>query len=63
MNLGPLTSDPSTCVGAIFNLEASTTKRHENEGKPNWAIGIAFLRNVYSVFRSEPSAMGFAQLA
>ena len=62
MNLGPTSNDPSICIGAIFNLEAST-KRNQDKDKPDWDIGVTFLRNVYSVFRYEPSAIGFAQLA
>jgi cathepsin D len=60
MDLGPITGDSSTCVGAIFDLKASAKR---NEDKPDWIIGVAFLRNVYSVFRSDPSAFGLAQLA
>jgi hypothetical protein len=28
-----------------------------------WIVGASFLKNVYSVFRYEPFAIGFAQLA
>jgi cathepsin D len=64
MDLGPITNDPATCVGAIFDLNAGTKRAENNNGgKPNWVIGVAFLRNVYSVFQSEPAAVGFAQLA
>jgi len=62
MNLGPISSDPSICLGAIFDLKTGT-KRNQVEDKPDWDIGVAFLRNIYSVFRYEPSAIGFAQLA
>lgn len=33
-------------------------------GQPiSWIVGASFLKNVYSVFRYEPFAIGFAQLA
>jgi len=64
MNLGPISNDPSICVGAIFNLKAGTKRAENNDNKkPDWVVGIAFLRNIYAVFRSEPAAMGFAKLA
>jgi cathepsin D len=43
------------CVGAIFDVGIRNA--------PAWIIGATFLKNVYSVFRANPAAVGFAQLA
>ncbi|KAJ7469006.1 aspartic peptidase domain-containing protein [Mycena latifolia] len=56
MNLGRASND--TCNGAIY--EAGDTV---NPSGPNWFIGTAFLKNVYSVFRQSPPSIGFAQLS
>ncbi|OJA14050.1 hypothetical protein AZE42_05215 [Rhizopogon vesiculosus] len=57
MNVGTVTSD--MCAGAIFDAGAL------NDGgfSDMWIVGDTFLKNVYSVFRAEPPAVGFAQLA
>ncbi|KAI0766648.1 acid protease [Trametes elegans] len=47
----------STCVGAFFALNTSGTSA------PAWIVGDTFLKNVYSVFRSSPASVGFAQLS
>ena len=55
-NLGPFTSDSSMCTGSIFEMNLGA-------GSPvSWIVGASFLKNVYSVFRNEPTAIGFAQL-
>jgi hypothetical protein len=42
----------------MFGLDLGT------QGGPDWVIGDAFLKNVYSVFRFSPGpSVGFAQLA
>ncbi len=46
----------SSCVGGFFQLDTSGTSA------PPWIIGDTFLKNVYSVFRASPAAVGFAQL-
>jgi cathepsin D len=46
----------SQCVGAFFELNTSGSA-------PNWIIGDTFLKNVYSVFRYNPAAVGFAALS
>ncbi|KAG1902677.1 aspartic peptidase domain-containing protein [Suillus fuscotomentosus] len=68
MNLGTLnntmtgntmTGNASTtsqmCAGGIFDIGIGSI--------PNWIVGDTFLKNVYSVFRASPPAVGFAQLA
>lgn len=47
----------STCVGGFFALDTSGTSA------PPWIVGDTFLKNVYSVFRSNPAAVGFATLS
>ncbi|EUC60350.1 aspartic protease [Rhizoctonia solani AG-3 Rhs1AP] len=56
-----LTTDISgTCVGAIFETSLGDP---DNSQIPQWYIGASFLKNVYSVFRYDPPAVGFAQLS
>lgn len=45
----------SLCLGSIFTVDLGT-------GGPDWIMGDAFLKNVFSVFESEPSRVGFADL-
>jgi len=61
MSRGPVSSGSSTCGGAIFDLRASWGIR-EGGGSPSWIAGDAFLKNIYSVFRSKPAAIGFDEL-
>ncbi|GAA5991460.1 hypothetical protein JCM10908_005714 [Rhodotorula pacifica] len=60
-NLGPFGIDSrtnqSTCLGAFFDLAFSSGSRI------SWVIGAAFLKNVYSVYRASPPAVGFATLS
>ena len=58
MNLGTVSDGSPTCVGSIFDLKAAT-----NISVPAWIVGDTFLKNVYSVFRSKPAAVGFAELS
>jgi cathepsin D len=46
----------SQCVGAFFELSTGGSA-------PNWIVGDTFLKNVYSVFRYNPAAVGFAALS
>ncbi|RDX49668.1 acid protease [Lentinus brumalis] len=47
----------NSCVGGFFQLDTS------GSSAPPWIIGDTFLKNVYSVFRASPAAVGFAQLS
>ncbi|KAG2066683.1 acid protease [Suillus decipiens] len=63
MNLGTLhdtmmsnaNATSQMCTGGIFDIGIGSV--------PAWIIGDTFLKNVYSVFRASPAAVGFAQLA
>ncbi|KAG2037516.1 aspartic peptidase domain-containing protein [Suillus americanus] len=63
MNLGTLNdtmtgnANPTSqmCAGGIFDIGIGSV--------PAWIVGDTFLKNVYSVFRASPAAVGFAQLA
>ncbi|KAH8823624.1 aspartic peptidase domain-containing protein [Flagelloscypha sp. PMI_526] len=52
----------SDCVGALFDLGAGSSIGG-GFGNPSWIVGGTFLKNVYSVFRSDPPSVGFAALA
>jgi hypothetical protein len=56
--VGGTVSD-SQCLGAFFKFDA---KPGQESSSPTWVIGSAFLKNVYTVFQSEPPAVGFATL-
>jgi len=55
-NIGPLTNDSDNCLGAFFAYSAG------GAGGPTWVLGTTFLKNVYTVLRSQPTAIGFAEL-
>ncbi|QRV79608.1 aspartyl protease [Ceratobasidium sp. AG-Ba] len=55
-----LTNDPSLCVGSVFEASLGGLG---NPDVPQWIVGDAFLKNVYSVFRYNPPSIGFAQLS
>jgi cathepsin D len=57
MNVGTITS--GMCAGAIFDAGVL----YGGWFNETWIVGDTFLKNVYSVFRAEPPAIGFAQLA
>ena len=59
MNLGPISNGSDVCFGGIFVYGAG----RDNSGGPTWVVGVAFLKNVYSVFRSQPTSIGFAELS
>lgn len=52
----------SDCVGGIFDLSLGSNVPPDS-GNPSWVVGDTFLKNVYSVFRSSPPSVGFAQLS
>ncbi|KAF8176802.1 aspartyl protease [Pholiota molesta] len=62
MNIGQEPNDASLCIAAIFDLTQGTNI-DSNSGNPGWVVGDTFLKNVYSVFRSNPPSIGFAQLS
>ncbi|GJE87685.1 aspartic peptidase domain-containing protein [Phanerochaete sordida] len=49
--------DQDTCAGAFFEIPTQGTSA------PPFIFGDTFLKNVYSVFRSSPASVGFAQLS
>lgn len=60
MNLGEV--EQGQCLGGIFDLGEGTSIQGGG-GNPSWVVGDTFLKNVYSVFRADPPAVGFASLA
>lgn len=56
-NLGQYSSDKSMCTGAIFSQSFG------GNSPVQWIVGATALKNAYTVFRSEPRAVGFATLA
>ncbi|KAI0633532.1 aspartic peptidase domain-containing protein [Trametes polyzona] len=60
MNLGRITA--TMCVGGIFDLTLGSDVSGGG-GNPTWVVGDTFLKNVYSVFRADPPAVGFAELS
>jgi len=62
MNLGRVNTGGTICAGAIFDLNVGSNIG-QGGGSPSWVVGGTFLKNVYSVFRSQPAAIGFAELS
>jgi len=60
MNLGE-SGIGNQCVGGIFDLSLGSDAG--GAGNPSWIIGDTFLKNVYSVFSSNPAQIGFAELS
>jgi cathepsin D len=60
LNIGTVSS--GQCLGAIFDITAGSSVK-PSDGTPQWIVGDTFLKNVYAVFRSNPPAVGFAQLS
>ena len=55
-NLGRYSTDQSMCTGAVFIQNMPS-------GSPvQWIVGDTALKNVYSVYRYSPAAIGFAHL-
>ena len=55
-NLGQYSSDSSMCTGAAFIQSMSSGSTVQ------WILGATALKNVYSVYRYNPPAVGFANL-
>ncbi|KIY60860.1 acid protease, partial [Cylindrobasidium torrendii FP15055 ss-10] len=49
----------SQCLGAFFVFDSGTS----GGSSPSWIVGDTFLKNVYSVYRYSPPAVGFAELS
>ncbi|WOO79481.1 Lysosomal aspartic protease [Vanrija pseudolonga] len=49
-------SNPDMCVGSFFAVDMSRNPL------VSWIVGASFLKNVYSVYRYDPPAVGFAAL-
>jgi cathepsin D len=56
------TNNNDVCLGALFDLSQGSSIS-PNDGSPSWVVGDTFLKNVYTVFRSSPASVGFAQLS
>ncbi|ADV23137.1 endopeptidase [Cryptococcus gattii E566] len=56
MNLGSFTRDTSMCTGAFFAMDLSS------RSPVQWIVGASFIKNVYTSFRYNPVAIGFAEL-
>jgi len=55
----------SLCLGAFFIVDISSGSQPipgASSQVPAWIVGSAFLKNVYTVFQSNPTAVGFASL-
>ncbi|KAF8627813.1 hypothetical protein AX15_004238 [Amanita polypyramis BW_CC] len=52
----------NNCIGGIFDLTMGSNIP-PGPGNPSWVVGDTFLKNVYSVFRTSPPSVGFAQLS
>ncbi|KAF7348846.1 Lysosomal aspartic protease [Mycena venus] len=53
--------DNGICTGLLISDGQQTSETDPDVG--NWIFGVPFLLNVYSVFRSQPPAIGFAELS
>ncbi|PKI82587.1 cathepsin D [Malassezia vespertilionis] len=58
MNLGAVSTTGQYCIGAIFAQPTSP-----NSAMPAWILGDTFLRTVFSAYRFDPPAVGFADLS
>jgi len=59
MNLGQINPSSPLCVGGLLEFIPALN----GTSGPDWIVGGTFLKNVYSVFRSSPAAIGFAELS
>lgn len=57
MNLGRFSTASNMCTGAFFQMDMSS------QSPISWIVGASFLKNVYSIYRYEPTAIGFAALS
>ncbi|KAJ6462136.1 aspartic peptidase domain-containing protein [Mycena sanguinolenta] len=62
LNLGPIASGEQQCYGALTAWGLFSLSEYAVPDA-DWVFGLPFLRNVYSVFRETPPAMGFAALS
>ncbi|KAJ9093926.1 hypothetical protein QFC19_008160 [Naganishia cerealis] len=56
-NIGSFGVDGSMCIGGVYVQSLSSTSSIQ------WIVGDTMLKNVYSVYRYSPAAVGFAKLA
>jgi cathepsin D len=59
------TVSSSYCLGAFFVIDINSGTQGipgSASQVPTWIVGSAFLKNVYTVFRSTPASVGFALL-
>jgi cathepsin D len=56
-NLGRYSSDTEMCTGAIYIQSLASTSPVQ------WIVGDTALKNVYSIYRYNPPAVGFAALS
>ncbi|KAI8454100.1 aspartic peptidase domain-containing protein [Phakopsora pachyrhizi] len=59
LNLGKVSAKENLCLTAFFTIN----KTKPGGSIPEWIFGATFLKNVYTVFRSSPPSVGFAQLS
>ncbi|KAJ7873741.1 aspartic peptidase domain-containing protein, partial [Mycena leptocephala] len=62
LSLGPIASGDQQCYGALTAWGLISLSEYAVPDA-DWVFGLPFLRNVYSVFRETPPAMGFAALS
>jgi hypothetical protein len=55
VNFGPLSSDPSTCVGSIVG-DAQLANQYQ------WIFGDSWIHNTYTIFDYDNNQVGFADL-
>jgi cathepsin D len=59
------TVSSSYCLGSFFIIDLTSGTQPvpgTSTQVPTWIVGSAFLKNVYTVFQSNPTAVGFANL-
>jgi cathepsin D len=56
-NIGSYSVDGTMCIGGVYVQSLSSTSSVQ------WIVGDTMLKNVYSVYRYSPAAVGFAKLA
>lgn len=61
-NAGAVDRTGEYCLGAVFALTSQGSSSAGSSNSPNFIIGDAFLTGVYSAYRFDPPAVGFAQL-
>ncbi|BEI85795.1 hypothetical protein CcaverHIS002_0600820 [Cutaneotrichosporon cavernicola] len=64
-----LPEDGDWCLGGVTGQGSLSNSGNVDTGDPAmldfdfWIVGITFMKNVYTAFRAEPPAVGFAQLS